>query len=698
MIVDQRPLQPGAPGILSLSLLAILTTSPLVAASAAPVDSSSATELPAVLVTASKRGTTAFDTPSGLDVVTAAELDALRPAHVGEIAERQSNVYLTMFTANNPQLTIRGLGFSDDESDSVSNSVVIDGVPVYMQALGHPFDVEQIEVLRGPQSTLYGLNSMGGLLAVRTRDPGFAFAGSASAEYATGNRRRGELALDLPVSTTTALRLSGGVEHADGYIDNRTLHRDDTANWRTSFGRLKLLHRDRAEGELRLALERVQSHGGNDYFANRELAAQHRSESADAGRNGIAHDLLTGEYRRPLNETLESVTTFGYYRYQWHYWVPTSLFGGPSGYDMEGRQYSLESRLSRRETGGDWMLGVFLLHMQRDAPYLFDLRPYYLSSTTSDVEGRTAAVFGERGWRLGTSWRVAASLRLEYNRRRLNWSSLQGGYYDSDGDGVADTAYEGTDYVRGRVVHDREWLPRLTLEHRPDPRRYGWLTLARGYKASGFNIFATDAAAAARAYDPEYGEYVELGYRLRASDDAWSLAADVFHLRLRDQQVIVLGDEGQTLTGNAGRSHSRGVELEGSWRPTAALQMRVRAAWLDAEYDRYRLGTTDYAGLDFSAAPRHSYGVAVQWTPGERWRLDLAGNRQGRTRLYGDSSVFSPAYTLVDASLAYRLGDWTVAVFGKNLTDADYYLRAMSASALVAAAPRTVGVRVAWDF
>ncbi|QCN98329.1 hypothetical protein D3093_24025 (plasmid) [Azospirillum argentinense] len=174
--------------------------------------------LPALTVTASKQGATTFDTPASASVVDERTLDEGRLQGVGEIAQHQPNVYLTGFTGSTPQLTIRGLGFSDDESDSVSTSVLVDGVPAYGLVLGTLFDLEQVEILRGPQSTLYGQNGMGGLVALLSKDPGFVQGGHAEVDYGTGNRRRLTMSGDQPLSDRTALWVTLGGEDADGFI------------------------------------------------------------------------------------------------------------------------------------------------------------------------------------------------------------------------------------------------------------------------------------------------------------------------------------------------------------------------------------------------------------------------------------------------------------------------------------------------
>lgn len=678
-------------------LAAALLTAPLVV-SANATDDLAAHSLPVLTVTASKLGTTEFDTPTGVTVTEGDAVEDYRYSTLGDLAERQSNLYLTSFTGHTPQLVFRGLGFSDDESDSVSSSVLIDGVPVFGLALGQLFDLDQVELLRGPQSTLYGQNSMAGVMAVATRAPQPETAGALKFEYGTGNRRRGELTTNLALSERTAARLALGGEWADGYTDNQALDRNDTADWASGFGRLRLSHLDEAGGQWHFGLHLMDHDGGNDYFAGQDQADDHHSVAGDPGQNDVRFALVTGEYRRPLEAGGEWVTTLGSSSYDWRYWVPASLFDARSGYHMEGHQSSLETRLNGLHGELDWLLGGFVSHSEREAPYTFDMGPAYTSKTHSEVTGQTAALFGEGGWSIGNGWRAAAALRLEFNHREMDWQALNRGLMDADGDGTPETPFEQIRQLEDIKATDRVLLPRFTLAHRDGHSSYRWLTLARGYKASGFNLFTGSEAIASTEFDAEFGNYVELGQRLQDPDGAWQLSGNLFYMKLTDQQVVVVNDQNATMTTNAGRSHSAGLELEGSVWPTDMVRVQVRGALLEAEYDRYRNQDEDLAGDRFPNAPRYSYGLALSWQPASGWRLGASATRQGSTSVYGNTAIKSPGYTQVDAMAGYYRPDWQVSVFGKNLLDEDYYVRAMNNGMVVPGAPRTLGLRLGLSF
>lgn len=648
-----------------------------------------AAALPDVVVTATKQGTTVFETPASVDVVdgSAVEREGLR--YLDDVAQQLPNVYFSDFSGGPGTIVIRGMGAGDEESDVSSVGVQIDGVQLPLTSyVGNLFDIDHVEVLRGPQSMLHGQGTMGGLVALRSRDPGFALGGSAQIDVGSYGHRRAGVGLDVPLSDSTAVRLTLGRDQGDGYVDNIPLGRSDTTGWGSNFARLKLLHKGDAGSELRVGLHHLNRNGRNDFFLRADHLAQRESVEADAGVNSIEYTVLSAEYTRPLDAATRLTLAAGASRTQWSYWTPTSLLGATNGYDLDNKVYHAEARIQRQATAAspfDWMAGFHAARTDMNRPYLYDYAPYFRSATASQVDGTTLAAFGEAGWHFAPRWRLAAGLRLTRDRRDLAWSSDQNGAVES----------------LERKASNNVWLPQMTLEYRPDDRQFAWARVSRGYKAAGFNVYATQSVAAGDPYAPEYANYAEIGYRARGADDRWSVGAVGFHSRLRDQQVVIQGLGGATMTDNAGRSHTQGVELNAEFKPTRTLDLGAWVGYVKAVYDEYVRGSTDYAGQQFLATPRHSVGLSVNWRPVQDWELGLSARRIGKVSV-PTSYQADAAYTLVDAHLSYYARGWTLGVYGKNLGNAKYLTRAIGdgqgGKLMQQGTPRTFGVRVAYDF
>lgn len=648
-----------------------------------------ATTLATITVTATKRGTTAFDTPASVSVIDGDAVEREDLQHLNDAAQQLPNVYFTDFVGGLGTIIIRGMGNGDEESDVASIGVQIDGVPLPLTGvIGNLFDLEQVEILRGPQSLLHGQGNIGGLIAIRSRDPGMRFAGSAQLNFGTANRRRAGLGLDVPLGERTAVRITAGRDESDGHVRNVTLNRKDTSGWGSNFARLKLLHHDDAGGELRLGLHHLDRNGGSDFFLRQAGAGQRESVEGDSGTNDISYTLFSGEYTRPLDADTRLTVAVGASDARWSYWTPVSLLGATNGFDLKLKGYNAEARIQRKATAQspfDWMAGFHASRTDMNRPYLYDYAPFFRSATASQVDGTTMALFGEAGWHFAPSWRLGAGLRLTRDRREMAWSSNQNGSVES----------------LERKVNNTVWLPQLALEYRPDEQQFAWFKMSRGYKAAGFNVYATQSAAAGNPYEPEYAHHAEIGYRVKDAKHRWEVGAAAFYSRLRNQQVVIEGLGGATMTDNAGRSHIQGIELDAAWRPARALELRGHLGYAKAVYDDYVRGGTDYAGRQFSATPRTSFGVSAVWRPAENWELGVAARRIGKVYLQANDQV-DDAYTLVDAHLSWYHGNWTMGLYGKNLTDAKYLTRAIGdgrgGTLVTAGAPRTVGVRLAYDF
>lgn len=676
----------SAPRLL-LALCASAACLPVGAAPAAP--EADLPTLPVMTVTASKENTTVFDTPASVSVVDGSQVEREGLRHLDDLAQQLPNVYFSDFSGGPGTLVIRGMGNGDEESDVASVGAQIDGVPLPLTShVANLFDLDHIEVLRGPQSVMHGQGHIGGLVALRSRDPGFSLGGSVQADYGSDALRRLSAAIDLPLAEKTALRISVGREQSDGHTHNTTLDRHDSAGWQSNFARLKLLHKDDSGGEWRIGLHHLDRNGGNDLFLRQAGVGARESVESNRGVNDLSYTLLSGEYTRPLDARTRLTATLGVSQAEWRYWTPTSLFGATNGYDMTLKGYSGEVRIQRDavvDSPFDWLAGFNIGKTRLDRPYLYDYVPYFRSATGSQVDGLAVAAFAQAGWHVAPGWRLAAGLRVAHDQRDLDWRSDQNGAVSS----------------LQRSVSNTVWLPQVSVEYRPDGQQFVWAKLARGYKAAGFNVYATRAVAAGDPYDPEYANHAEIGYRIQDDARRWSASAVVFHSRLRDQQVVITGQGGATMTDNAGRSHSEGIELEARFRPLRQLELSAFAGHVKAVYDEYQRGASNYAGQQFTATPRSSYGLALAWRPAPAWEFGLSARRIGKVYLQ-TSRQEDPAYTLVDAQLSWHHDTWTVGLYGRNLTDARYLTRAigdgMGGTLVSAGAPRSVGMRVAYDF
>lgn len=634
--------------------------------------------------------TSPFVASSSVSRLSGAVLKERHLDTLGDVAERLPNVSFTTTTQSNPVIMMRGLGGTEDETSSLYVPFVLDGVPMMSLAMGQIFDLDHMDVTRGPELTK-GPNAFGGMVSATSRDPGDKFGGSLDFEYGTGNRRRAVMSNDIPLGRNTALRFTVGGEVADGYISNRFLDRKDTAGWHSWFGRLKLLHKDSAGGEWRVSLHHVLNHGGNDYFATPEMALHHKSDNTSRGTNNNDYWAGSAQYHRVFSRKMIVDVALGGNATKWNFQLPESVFSARTGFNMPTRQAGGTITLSGSSGTLDWRGGVYGQEMMRDTPYLFDMSPYYLSNTTAVLNNANVAGFAELGWHFSPSWRLVPSFRVEHNQWSMShWSALQ--------EASVPQSFALLQTLPKQTVSRTVPLPGLKLEYHPQTdagvMQFGWLSYTRAYMPPGFSPHSVMAATAQTPFDASYGNNLEIGYRLRDRKDKWSTEVIGYSNLISNLQVSTSNANGESVVATAAKAHTRGMELSGTVKPIRTLALSGFLGLTYAAYDRFLFAGQNFSGQQLNGTPKSSFGFSGTWTPGDGWSVNVNVVRRGRTNLYPSSTLVNDPYVLVDAQIEKKWRWWNIAVYGRNLADARYLTRGLAVGQAVAANPRLLGLRV----
>lgn len=634
--------------------------------------------------------TQTFTVPNSVTRLSAAALQAQHLDTLGDVAERVPNMAFTTTTQANPVIMMRGLGGAEEETSSLYVPVVVDGVPMMSLALGQLFDLDHLDITRGPELTK-GPNAFGGMVTATSKDPGQKFGGGLDFEYGTGNRRRAVMSNDIPLNANTAVRITIGGEVADGYTNNQYLNRKDTAGWHSWFGRIKLLHKDEAGGEWRVSLHHVLNNGGNDYFAPPALALQHKSLNAQSGSNNTNYWLGAAQYHRAFNQKMILDVAVGGNATQWSVQLPETVFAAKTGFTMPSRQAGGTVTLSGSAGTLDWHGGIFGQEMMRNTPYLFDMSPYYYSNTTAVLNNANVAGFAELGWHFAPAWRLAPSLRIEHNQWSMSqWSSVQAASVPE--------AYSITQTLPKQRTSHTVPLPGLRLEYHPQnqsgPLQFGWLSYTRTSMPPGFSPHAVMADTAQTPFAASSGNSLELGYRLHSRTNLWSVEVIGYSHLISNLQVVTSNANGESVVATAGKAHTRGMELSGMVRPLPSLTLNGFVGLTYAAYDRFVFAGQDFSGKQLNGTPKNSFGFGATWAPAQGWSVNLNVVRRGRTNLYPSSTLVNKPYVLLDAQIEKKWRWLSVAIYGRNLTDSHYLTRGLAVGQAVAANPRLLGFRV----
>ena len=626
-----------------------------------------------VVVTAEFRPVTAAEVPGSVSVLsTDANGDLIN--HLDELLSRAANVNLTSGASRARFIQIRGIGERSQFVEPLNPSVglLVDGVD--LSGLGGAatlFDVQQIEVLRGPQGTLYGANALAGLINVVTPEATEDLSGFLQIDGGNYGARGVGAVLSGPVTDEIGFRISARQYQDDGFIDNIYLNRNDT-NARDERSLRAKLQGSSDQGSWQLALGSVDVDNGYDAFS---LDNDRNTRSDEPGRDAQETSYVAFNASRALSDGVVGEVALG--------WVDSDIAYGydedwtyegfhPFGYsstdlylrDVETRTADLRL-LSAPEQGlmdggVDWVLGLFVLDKNvdftRDYTYAGGL-------FTSDFGADRVALYGELATDLAASWRVSLGLRAEQ--------------HESDYTDSTDVQFAPEDNMTGG---------RLLIERSLDSGNLLYASLTRGYKAGGFNTDGT-LDADLRLFDPETLWNMEIGFKGSLINDRLGLSAALFRMQRRDVQVAtsitrVRQDESAEFiqyTSNAAKGVNQGLEVEAVFQASDRLRLSANLGLLDATYEDYVNGAgEDLDGRDQAQSPAYHFYLAADYQLADGLRLNV--NLEGKDDYYFSAghAEQSPSYTLLNSALSYSTDGWDLSLWGRNLADKDYFLRGFS--------------------
>ena len=702
---------------------AISVASPLSAQQAPP----SAAALEEVLVTAQRRGERLQDVPITVTVLSGDDAQLARVQQIGDIATRTPGLNFDAFPASQPRIAIRGIGSSDrGAAGDPSAAVFLDEI-----YLGRPaaiafdaFDIERIEVLKGPQGTLYGRNVVGGAINVLSRRPD-RDAFDAGAEVTVGDYERRDAAafVNSPFADgKAAVRASGSWRTHDGYVKN-TFTGNRVEDQDTSSVRLQLAAAPRDDLRLSFTVDGTRERGNGP--AQHVLDLDEESEESvfwtvdrdrdhTAGSSDGFQDRDTWGVRAQLDWDLSfaTLTYLGSYRdldYDVGYDfdggnADTNLIDIAGGNDEQSAFHSNEVRLT---SGADsrvyWVAGFY--NFANDTDRQDSLALDIAGEAGTDVYTQSAtldsyAVFGDITWPLTERFSVTGGVRYSRDDKDYRVDNLAGTQVlraEERFDVAVSKHYDAVTYRAG-----------AQFQAAPDHMLYA--TVSRGFKSGGFQDTPASAADAADDFEPEYATQYEIGQKSTFADGALVWNNTLFLLDYTDLQTRRVLDNLAIVTDNAGAATIQGYETYLSWHAFAGARLVVSYAYTDATFDSFEPEPgVDYAGNRLSRTPEHKVVVspAYDWLLAHGARFSVAADYSYESKIYDDNSNVGPEVRepthFVDARAVYSSAGekWAVSLWGKNLTDEltrTFQGTFLGANFGAYNPPRTFGATFYWNY
>lgn len=701
-----------------------------------PVDTLQNIEQVTVVAPAAKQTFSLRRQPISSTVLSPAAIERERVLSVKDLSAVVPNFYQPDYGSRmTSSIYVRGFGARIDQPVVGVN---VDEIP-YLNKNSYDFDlfdIARIEVLRGPQGTLYGRNTIGGQLNIYTLSP-LGYSGvRASAEYGTGNTVRAKASYYGRMSDNFGISVGGFYTRTDGFFDN-AYDGSDCDRGHSAGGRVRMVW----QGADGWSIDNVASvgsslEGGYAYCLYDEASGAVSPVNYNGPNSYERVNVTDGFVVKHEGEKMLFTSATGY---QYLYdrmlidndFTPRSLFT----LVQQQREHALTEDIVLRSNDDSrrwqWITGAygFYKRLRMEAPVTFledgigdlilgaanagiqSVMPWaelMIEESAFDIASNFKiltyglALYHESSLRAGR-WRFTAGLRLDYEASRMDYDNYTSIHYRLSP--MMPQFKELSMPFAGRERMDfLELLPKFAVNFSTGAGEL-YVAASRGYKAGGFNtqIFSDILQnrlmaammedmgmpaqpspyneASATTYKPEYSWNYEAGGHLAFAEGRVRTDFSLFWIECRDQQLTVF-PEGTTtgrMMSNAGRSRSRGVEVSLSWNPTTHLGVWGSYGFTDARFVKFDDGEADYAGNVLPYAPRNtvSLGATYRLHVGARMLDDVVVNCswQGAGKIYWNESntLSQNFYSQLGASVDLRKGDFTLSLWGRNLTGTDFY-------------------------
>ena len=674
-------------------------------------------ELDPIVVSADFRESKLSETSNAVSVIGEEKLYDKASQSFAQTLSSTPNVNFSAGASKGKYIQIRGIGERSQFETPINPSVGIniDGIDFSNSSLGATmFDVEQVEVLRGPQGTTFGANAMAGVINLQSKAP--TKETEAHIEATVGNYNTKALGAALGgtlIDDTLLGRVSIYKNTSDGYIENKHLNRKDTNNIDEMTGKaaLKWLVDDANTIDLNLIHTKIDN--GYDAF---NFTNDRTTYSDKPGKDTLNSKSGAIKLNSQLNSSMHLISKFSHskadstysYDEDWSYVgefdAELSPYNYFDEYNRERTQDDFDIRLVSDDDGRifngstAWTMGVYVKSDSEDL-IRNRLKKEVPSTFTSNYQTDSQAVYGQLDAKVADKLTLTTGLRLE------KWNA---NYKDSNGVKI-DT---NEDLLGGKIG----------LSYQQDENTMHYITLSKGYKPGGVN--ADDSLVAdAKEYKTETLWNVDAGRTFSGLNNTLKTRLNLFYGKRKEQQVAssLAGKDAEGnpsftgYTANAAKGHYYGLESEMNYYPNDSVHLFANAGLLKSKFDEYKDPNPSALNMNGRApaqSPSYQYSVGgdVMITDA----LQFKANIEGKNRYYFSNrhNEKAKSYSLINTSLEYMKDNWSATLWARNLANEDYQTRGfnfgkygnnpgngyISELYTQQGTPRTVGVTLSYDY
>ncbi|MBL4763734.1 MAG: TonB-dependent receptor [Colwellia sp.] len=631
--------------------------------------------LETIEVTSAGRVKPLLNIAKSITVITGDEIADQGIDSLTQLSYHIPNFYLTDSGQSGLQApSMRGLT-AGIISFSTTVPIYLDGVPI-LSAQGFEtalIDIEQVEVLRGPQGSLYGRNAQAGVISIRSRMPDDEASAKLRLSLAERNKYQLQGSIALPISDSFFLSLAVRTQDQQGFIDNS--HQQKTEN-------------DRHQDALRLNLvvkpnnvtkvSWLSSYLGHDDGAlsiGKIGVERYRVSSGEQGYNHskTQSHALTVNHQFTDDISFSSVSSYRILQeriFQDLDLLPQNFVSFNKAHDFS--RIAQEFTLDGSGQQHTWSAGFYADKDDNDLNFdRYSIQENWL--TSHKAKAKTQALFSHWQFTLAKPLQLDMGLRYEQSQHSLQNNN---NHYTQNAD----------------FSH---WSPSLSLSYQVADTLY-YASLSDGFRAGGFNPYSPPNL---QAYQPESLYSLELGSKSSFFDNRLSLALALYAMDIDDMQVQqAIAATNQVYLSNAAKANSYGIELE--YRAYLAnWQIFGSVAVNRTRFTNFVDSQGDYQGNYNPYAPKYTGSINVRYQAETPWFIQAEANFIGDFYLDRANSYQRLAYQLFNMQLGYQFSQASISFYGNNLFDENYDLVGeFQGSRVIYSPPRELGLRLSYQF
>ncbi|MDR2911192.1 MAG: TonB-dependent receptor [Bacteroidales bacterium] len=651
-----------------------------------------------------------FDIPAAASMLPERLIENNKIENLTDISAFVPNFFMPDYGSKlTSPVYIRGVG---NRINTPSIGLYVDYIP-YFEKSAFNFDfyeIEQIEVLRGSQGTLYGRNAMGGLINIMTRKPEKERKTSISADYGNYSQVRAGISHNQPLGEKFIILANLNQINNSGFYENKfNNNRVDKLNSYSGRVKMQFTPSEKFTASLNVQYEDSKQGGYPYALFNKEtnkVADINYEYKSYYNRQLLSSGLILNYFE--TNFDVRSVTSFqsiNDLQVVDQDFTPKSLFYANQDQKLNMFAQEINIQSKNNKTYG-WLFGFFGFTQAIDRSVTVEYAPdgliqynlpfdeYYITRFYDNINSG-AAIFHQSTLYFG-DFSITAGIRADYEKATLNY--IQDNFTNEVKNNAEQTASK-LDFF--------EILPKIAFKYSISEYLTPYATIAKGYNSGGFNdTFESDRD---RSFNPEHSWNYEAGVKAKWLQQRIYTNLAIFYIDWANQQIYqtVPSGTGSMLT-NAGKSESKGVELEFKIIPAKNIETWLAAGYNNAKFIKYvKDSNVDYSGKHIPYVPKFSFNLGANYliNINSSWldniRFNVTYNGIGKHYWNEDNIAYQNYYGLLNHRITFEKDNITFSFWGKNILNENYnsfYFQALGNSYAQIGKPASLGVNMKVSF